>query len=369
MLDRCFRVCNRRDCVQHLVDAVCRDTCTRQHDRHHGHHHKRHDNHHGIVDKCHHIADLQLTGVDPLAAKPDNHHGDAVHCQHHQRHHECHDAVGKQLRAHQRIICLRKALFLMLFPAERANRHDAGENLAADQIHPVDERLHHAEFRHGERNQRAEHRQDDGNRDKNNPAHTRVRIDDLENTADRTDRGEQHHAQQDHNHHLHLLNVVGAPCDEGCRRKPVHLRAGKRQYALKHAAAQIASDTRTDPAGEQSHNNRGEHAKRRQSEHLSARRQQIPAAECAEIGAHRLVLRRDKLYGHLLQRALRHVVQLRKRLLPHPGELLTRNRAALDRRIHLTDIRMLLRRLRKQNHRTRKCPRQRFSLLTLHIGL
>ena len=49
--------------VQHFIDAVCCNGCTRKHDRHHRDHHERHDDLHRILHIRHHIADLHHAGV------------------------------------------------------------------------------------------------------------------------------------------------------------------------------------------------------------------------------------------------------------------------------------------------------------------
>ena len=70
--------------------------------------------------------------------------------------------VGEQLGAHQVFVGLVEALLLKLFTAEGTHRHDAGQNLAADEVQPVHQLLHDLELGHGHTHQEEDEQQQNG---------------------------------------------------------------------------------------------------------------------------------------------------------------------------------------------------------------
>ena len=132
-----FRVCtvgNGQVLIQDFRDTVRGDYRTGSDDGDHGQHQKAHDDDHGIGQKCGHLADLHGAFVDMVSADPDDQDRDTVHDKHHKGTHDGHGAVGEQLRLQQIGVGFIKTLFLMAFPGERADRHDAVQDLAGDQI-------------------------------------------------------------------------------------------------------------------------------------------------------------------------------------------------------------------------------------------
>jgi len=139
-----------------FVDAVCSDTGAGQHHGHHGQHQEGHDDLHRVGDEGDHLAHLHIARIDGLAAEPDDEQTGAVHDEGHKGHHGDHGAVGEQLGAHQLAAGLVEALFLKFFAAERAHRHHAGQDLAADEVQLIHQGLHDLELRHGEIHQKGD---------------------------------------------------------------------------------------------------------------------------------------------------------------------------------------------------------------------
>ena len=160
-------VVDTRGAGDDLFHALGCDLGTGQDDRNHGENHKRHDDLHGVGDKRHHVADLHHAVGHALRAKPDDKHGDAVHDEHHERHHKAHGAVGVELRGHQVERSLVKTLELMLLAVERADGHQAVEQLARGKVHAVHKALHLFELGHGEAHKHADdgRDRDDGHGD------------------------------------------------------------------------------------------------------------------------------------------------------------------------------------------------------------
>ena len=232
----------RNRCVQHFHNAVCGYACARQHNRNHRQHQEAHDNDHGIRDKRCQVTDLHGARVDVVSADPNNQNRNAVHDKHHNRHHKGHRTVGKQLGLKQILIRLIKALFLVLFPTECANRHNAGQHFTGDQIQAVYQLLHDFKFRHRDAGQRADARHHDNNGENNCPAHAGAGLDYHDNAADCDNRRVQHHAQQHDRNHLNLLNIIGRTRNQRRCRKFFHLCIGKLHDLLVNGSAQIASD-------------------------------------------------------------------------------------------------------------------------------
>ena len=118
---RMLRIMNHSLAGQHFLHTVCRHCRSGQHNGKHAQHKESHDNLHGVLNKCHHISHLHLTFAYAVGSVPHNKDGDAVHYQHHDRHHKGHSAVNKQVCPGQIPIGLIESLLLMLLCAEGAD--------------------------------------------------------------------------------------------------------------------------------------------------------------------------------------------------------------------------------------------------------
>ena len=134
---RFFCIHNAAVRPQNFLNSVCCHTCTRKHDGNHRNHQKGHDDLHRIGHKRHHIANLQVSGVDSLCTEPHDHDGNAVHNQHHRRHHKGHDAVGEQLRFHQVLVRFIKPFFFEFFSGKCTDNRKPSQNFPGNQVHPV----------------------------------------------------------------------------------------------------------------------------------------------------------------------------------------------------------------------------------------
>ena len=112
----CFlRIMYHGCACEHFIYTVRRNGRPWQHDGNHAQHQEAGNDLHCILNKRHHIPDLHLSVINTVSAAPDNQNGDAVHNQHHSRHHKCHGTVYKKGRSRQIPVCLVKTLFLVLF--------------------------------------------------------------------------------------------------------------------------------------------------------------------------------------------------------------------------------------------------------------
>ena len=124
--------------------------------------------------------------------------------------------VGIKLGVHQIAVGLVKALFLVLFAAEGADRHDAGQNLTRDKVEAVHKGLHDFELGHGKCHQHGNKQQEQDDRHRDNPGQARAGLGHMENTAHAENRCVGDHAQQNNADHLYLLDIVGCAGDERC---------------------------------------------------------------------------------------------------------------------------------------------------------
>ena len=253
-----------------LVDTVSGHTGTGKHHGHHGQHQERHDDLHGVGNECDHLAHLHISGIHGLAAEPDDEQAGAVHDKGHKGHHGDHGAVGEQLGAHQVLVGLVEALFLKLFAAEGTHRHDAGQDLAADEVQPVHQRLHDLELGHGHVHQEEDEQQQQSHVQHHDPGKARAAADDVQHTADAQNGRIGHHAQQHDADKLHLLDVVGGAGDEGRGGEVLDLRMGEVDDAGEGLAAQVAADGGGHPGGQEAHRDGHGHHQQGQGQHLAA---------------------------------------------------------------------------------------------------
>ena len=196
--------------LQHFVNTFGCHRTTGQHDGHHSQHQERHDDHHRIRNECSHRANLHRAAVNAVRTDPHDQNGQAVHDQHHHRHHEGHDTVDKQVGLGEVAVRLVEAFFLGLFPSERPNDGQFGQDLTGNQIHLIHQHLHFLELRHSDRHQHADDSQNYQHCQYNDPAHAGSGVYHFQNAANAQNRSIQQHSQENRRNHLHLLNIIGA---------------------------------------------------------------------------------------------------------------------------------------------------------------
>ena len=183
-----FRIFDGKRGIQNLQDTVGSHTGTRQHNGHHRDHQKRHDDLHRILDKCHHITHLHITGIDTVCTGVDDQYTDSVHDQHHQRHHKRHCTVDKQVGLRQSPVRFLEPLFLVFFPAERTDHRNTGQDLTADQVQTVNQILQFFKFRHRNPEKNGYQDQDRCHCDSKDPGHGCVCVQHFQHTTDTKDR-------------------------------------------------------------------------------------------------------------------------------------------------------------------------------------
>ena len=315
------RVVDARGAGDDLFHALGCDLGAGQDDRNHGEDHKRHDDLHGIGDKRHHVADLHHAVGHALRAKPDDKHGDAVHDEHHERHHKAHGAVGVELRGHQVERSLVKTLELMLLAVERADGHQAIEQLAGGKVHAVNKALHLFELGHGEAHKHADdgRDRDDGNGD--GPLQAGMVGQDAHDGDDAHDGGHQTHADKQSCGHLDLLNVVGAAGDERGLAKLAHLGRREVHNLVEGLAAQVAGD---GAGGARSHGtgqDGGDERHEAQSKHRGRHAAQVGVLHVGGVDALRLVLVLYIAHGALGDDGARHGAHFVRHLVGALDEL------------------------------------------------
>ena len=269
------RVMDGRLGGQHFVNAVRGNAGTGQHHGNHRQHQEGHHDLHRVGDKGDHAAHLHGAGINLFAAEPDDQQGSAVHNQGHKGHHGGHYPVGEQLGAHQVGVGGVKACFLVLFAAECADGHNAGQNLAGYQVQPVHQLLHDPELGHGKLHQYRNQRQQQSDGQHNDPGQAGTRLRHMDDAANAKDGGIRHHAQQDYAGHLDLLYIVGGAGDKGCGGKLVRFRGRKADHPAEHTAAQIPRNGSRHAGSKQPHQNRGGNHQQGQPQHPAAGLHQV----------------------------------------------------------------------------------------------
>ncbi len=269
---RLFCIHNRRLRADDFLDTFCRNARSRQHNGNHRQHQKRHDDLHRISNKCHHITDLQIAKVYSLSAEPYDSNRNGIHDKHHNRHHESHDPVGEHLCRHQLFIGLIKSFFFIFFTAESSDDRNTCEDLSGNQVHFVHQCLHQLEFRHGNSHQRSDQKKDYADCYRNDPAHARFCMRNLDNASDSQNRCIAYHSKQHDRNHLHLLNIICTSCDQRRRRKFIHFRMRKRNDFSKNPVAQPHTDSRGNSRRQKAYCNRGAHHKNCHQQHFRTNR-------------------------------------------------------------------------------------------------
>ena len=258
-----------------LVDTVSSHTGTGKHHGHHGQHQERHDDLHGVGDECDHLAHLHVSCIHGLAAEPDDEQAGAVHDQGHKGHHGHHGTVGEQLGAHQLPAGSIKTLFLKGFAAECTHRHHTGQDLAADEVQLVHQRLHDLELGHGDAHQNRDEQKQSGHVQHDDPGKAGVALGDVHHAADAQNGGVGHHAQQDDTGKLHLLDIIGGAGDQGSSGEILDLCVGKMDDRGEGLSAQFPTDGSRDAGGDQAHQNGNDHHQQGQGQHLAAHTEEV----------------------------------------------------------------------------------------------
>ena len=208
-------------CLHNFIDTLCRNTGPWDHDRHHGNHQESHDNLHGVLHKGHHISHLHSSFIYSMGAVPDDQYGDAVHDQHHYRHHKGHTAVYKKIGLHQCPVGVFKTLFLMFLCAEGTNHIDAGKDLPCHQVQIINEILELSKLRHSNLKEQAYEKHDHDDRQSQDPGHRGVGLEYFIYASDSQDRRIENDTEDHGKKKLDLLHIVGAPGNQGCGRKMI----------------------------------------------------------------------------------------------------------------------------------------------------
>ena len=259
---------------------------------------------HGVGDKGNHFAYLHSTQIHRLAAKPDDQQAGAVHNQGHKGHHGNHGAVGEQLGFHQIGVRFVKALLLKGLAAEGADGHNAGQDLAADKVQPVNKSLHQLKLGQCHAHQESNQQQQGSHCHKDDPFQTGVALGNVQDTADAQNGSVGDHTQQDNADKLYLLNVVGGAGNQRCCGEFFNFGVGIANHGAKHVAPQITTDGSRYARRKKTHRNGN-------SDHYQCQRQHPPAG-AQQIGklhivgdALRLVFQCDQ-QGCLLGKIIRH---------------------------------------------------------------
>ena len=255
---------------------------------------------------------------------PDDQDRDAVHNDHHQRHHKGHGPIDKQVRPGQIQIRRVKPLFLVLFRAECPDHGKPGQDLPCHQVQPVYQLLHDLKLGHGYRKEQQDHKPDQEDCQPNDPGHGHIGPEYLVDPPCRQDRRIQYHAQQHDHEHLDLLDVVGAPGDERGRGKLVKLIVGKAHHLAEYLSPQIPPGGGSHSGGQKSYQGAGEHAQKRKSDHLRPGPCKISELKLIHVHPQLLIGGFHIGDGRLLQDRFRHIRRLALDLFQHLLHLLWR---------------------------------------------
>jgi len=103
----------------------------------------------------------------------------------------------------------------MLFRTEGTRNHDTGQLFSRHKVQTVDQCLQLCKTRHCHLEQHTDHKHDQNNSKRDDPAHRHIRLDHLEHTANSQNRGIKYETEAHRQQHLNLLNIVCASCDQG----------------------------------------------------------------------------------------------------------------------------------------------------------
>ena len=263
-----FSVLNTYFGLHNFIDTFCRNTGPWYHNRHHGDHQERHDDLHSILHKGHHISNLHGSVIYSMRAVPNDEYGNAVHDQHHHRHHKGHTPIDEKVGFHQFFVGVLKTLFLVLLCTEGPDYINAGKDFPGNQVQIVNEILQLRKFRHGNLKQQTYKKHDHYHCQSQNPGHRSVRLENFIYSADTQNWGIQHNTEDHGKKKLDLLYVVGAPGDQGGCGKFIQLCSGESNNFPVHTVPQISSQCSCNLCGKEGNGNGRCHSQKGQAQHF-----------------------------------------------------------------------------------------------------
>ena len=138
----------------------------------------------------------------------------SVHQQHHQGHHHHHNAVDKQAVAGEVLVGFIKALKFKFLGIESADDHDAGKSFTGHQVEAVDQALDALEARQGDDEYGDDQSQQNPTPRPDDPGHGRTFVNGADDGADGNDGRVEDHADEHHQRHLQLGDVIGGARDQ-----------------------------------------------------------------------------------------------------------------------------------------------------------
>ena len=143
--------------LEHLLDAIGRNGCTRDHRDHEGGHHHRHQDLHQIREVRDQRSDLDAARADATCAEPEHRDARRVDEEVDRREHRRHQPTGSQRHLGQVLVRSREPAAFLRLTHERAHHADARDLLAQNAVDLVDPLLHQSEGRHHPRDEQAEY--------------------------------------------------------------------------------------------------------------------------------------------------------------------------------------------------------------------
>ena len=218
----------------------------------------------------------------------------------------------------------------MLLAVERADGHEAVEQLTRGKVHAVHKALHLFELGHGKAHEHADdgRDRDDGHGD--GPLQAGVVGQDAHDGDDAHDGRHKAHADKQGRGHLDLLNIVGAAGDERGLTKLAHLGRREVHDLVEGLAAQVTGDgaggARCHGAGQDG----GDERHQAQAEHRGGHVAQIGVLHVGGVDALGLVLVLHVGHGALGDDGARHGTHLVGHLVGAVDKLALVDQAALD---------------------------------------
>ena len=237
-----LRLNDRRVVVEDLADARRTDHGARQHHHHERHHHHRHQDLQQVLHERGQRTDLDGAVLHPVPTEPQHGRGRGVQDDHDHRTDQDEHPADAFRHPGDGLVGVVEALRLELLADEGADHPDAGDLLAHHQVDPVDPVLHRRE----QRDQPGHHEAHDHGQDQHGhpdqPGQSGVLAQGHDDAADAHDRGHHQEAQCHDEHHLHLLDVIGATGDQGGYAEGAHVLGAEAVDAAVDVTADVAPD-------------------------------------------------------------------------------------------------------------------------------
>ena len=254
--------------MQYLHGTLCSRTRSWQHNGYHRNHHECHDNLNCILDKRHHITNLQCSGINLMGADPYDQYRGAVHNQHDQRHQACHGTCGEQIGFQNITVCFRKFLTLTFLIIEGTDDRHSIQNFTNDGIQLVHQLLQHLELRHNKGECHHHDTQNEHNDKCDDPCHGYIGIYNLDHSTDSYDRSIDDNTQNHYQRHLNLLDIIGGTCNQRIRGEFIKFSTGEVFNLIENILAQVSGYTCRDTRCQKADSNcRSRRAKRYRQHH------------------------------------------------------------------------------------------------------